>query len=86
MSDPEHENQRCGVVNPRDHPEVAGPVSPKFAEAVALQRLADRTGVINRSDPVAKEAKNARGGLRIEFVELARSGAFELNSPRYSAG
>jgi hypothetical protein len=63
MSDPEHENQRCGVVNPRDHPEVAGPVSPKFAEAVALQRLADRTGVINRSDPVAKEAKNARGGL-----------------------
>ena len=63
MSDPEHENQRCGIVNPRDHPEVADPVSPKFAEAVAAQRLADRTGVFERGDTVAKEAKNARGGL-----------------------
>jgi len=61
MTDPKHENQRCGVVNPRDHSIVTDPVSPKFAEAVALQRLTDRTGVIERSDPVAKEAKNALG-------------------------
>jgi hypothetical protein len=86
MANPEHQNQRCGVVNPRDHPGVADPVSSKFAEAVALQRLTDRTGVFERSDPVAKEAKNAGGGLRIEFVELARGGAFELNPPGHGAG
>ncbi len=62
MSDPEHEDERFSVLNPRDHKGVADPVSPKFAEAVALQRLTDRTGVIERSNPIAKEAKNARGG------------------------
>jgi len=61
MSDPEHENEPLGVLDPRDHAEVANPVSPKFAESAALQRLADGTSVIKRSDPVAKEAKNALG-------------------------
>jgi hypothetical protein len=86
MADAEHENERCGVFNPGDDPVVADPITPKFAEAVALQRLTDRAGVIKRSDPVAKEAKNPRGGLRTEFVELARGGPFELNPPRRSAG
>ena len=61
MSDPENENEPLGVLDPRDHPEIANPVPPKFTEPVALQRLTDRTGVIERSDPVAKEAKNAFG-------------------------
>jgi hypothetical protein len=54
MSHPEHENEPLGVFNPRDHPKVADPVSPKFAEAFALHRLAVRTRVIERSDLVAK--------------------------------
>ncbi len=86
MSDPEHENQRLGVLDPHDHAEVADPVSPKLAEALAPQRLTDRTGVIEGSDAVAKEAKNALGRLRIEVVEFARGGALELNPPRHGAG
>jgi hypothetical protein len=57
MSDSEHENEPLGVVNPGDHPKVADPHSPKFAEAFALQRLADGTRVIERSHPVAKERR-----------------------------
>jgi hypothetical protein len=63
MSDPQHNDERFSVLNPRDHAIVADPVSRKFAEAVALQRLTDRTRVIERSDPIAKEAENARDEL-----------------------
>jgi hypothetical protein len=63
MSDPQHKDERFSVLNPRDHAIVADPVSPKFTKPVALQRLTDRTHVIERGAPIANEAKNARGGL-----------------------
>jgi len=63
VSDAQHKKERISVLNPRDHKGVADTVSPKFAEVVTLQRLTDRTGVIERGNPIAKEAKNALGGL-----------------------
>ena len=75
MSDPEHENQRCGVVNPRDRPGVADSVSPKFAEAVALRRLVDRTGVISG-------ATRSRGKRRMRAADfLARRNPVENRPP-----
>jgi hypothetical protein len=59
MPDPEHQDKRFGIHNLRDDAVVPRPVSPKFAETIALQRLTDRTRIIEGSDPVAKEAKNA---------------------------
>jgi hypothetical protein len=86
MSDPKHKDERFSVLNPRNHAIVADPVSPKFAEAIALQRLTDRTRIIKRSDPIAKETENARDGLWIEPIEFARCCALELNPPRHDAG
>jgi len=94
VSDPRHENERIGVLDPRDHAIVADAVSPEFAKPVTLQRLTDRTGVIQRGDAIAKEAKNSLGGLRTDcfatlamtVVEFARGGAFELNPPGHGAG
>ena len=63
MPDPEHKNTRFGVFYSRDEAIVADPVSPKFAEPVALQRLTDRTWIRERRDSVAKKAKNTPGGL-----------------------
>jgi len=86
MADSEHENQPFGVLDPRDHAKVADPVSPKFPQPLAFQRLTDGAGVIEWDDPITKEAKNPLGGLGIEFIELARGGALELNPPRHGAG
>jgi hypothetical protein len=58
MPDPEHKNARFDIFYSRDHAIVADPISPKFAEPVALQRLTDRTWIIERGDSVAKKAKN----------------------------
>jgi hypothetical protein len=86
MSDPERENEPLGVFNPGDHPKVANPDSPKFAEAFALHRMAGGTRVIDWSQTVAKETKSALRGLRAEFLQFARRGPLELNPPRHGAG
>jgi hypothetical protein len=63
MPDPENKNARFGILNPRDYTIVADPISPKFAEALALQRLAGRTWILKRGDSVAEKAKNTPGRL-----------------------
>jgi hypothetical protein len=62
MSDPKHKDERFSVLNPRNHAIVADPVSPKFAGAFALQRLTDRTRIIERSDPIAQGQRKIVGG------------------------
>jgi len=84
MSDSEHEDQRFGVLDPRNDVIIADPISPEFAEALALQCVADRTGGVRY--PVAEKARNAPGGLGIEFVEFPRGGPLELNPPRHGGG
>ena len=63
MPDPEHQDKGFGIHNPRNDAIVPYPVSPKFAETLALQRLADRTRIIERSHAITQEAKNAASGL-----------------------
>jgi hypothetical protein len=63
MPDSEHQDKRFEIHNPRNDAVVSYPVSPKFAETIALQRLTDRTTIIERSDAVAKVAKKALRGL-----------------------
>ena len=63
MPDPEHQDKRFGIHNPRNDAVVSHPVSPKFAETIAPQRLTDRTRIIERSKAVAKETKDAGRGL-----------------------
>ena len=83
MADPEHQDKRFGIHNPRDNAVVPNPVSPKFAETIALQCLTDRTRIVERSEAVAKEAKNAARGLGINFGQFARRSPLELNLPRH---
>jgi hypothetical protein len=63
MPNPQDEDARFGVFYSRDHAMVADPISPKFTESVAFQRLTDRTRIFERGDTVTKEAKHTPGGL-----------------------
>ena len=86
MPDPQHQNERFRIDDPRDEATIPDPVSPKFAETIALQRLAERTRIVERSHSVAKEAKNPARGLRIELGQFARRRPLELNLPRHDGG
>jgi hypothetical protein len=63
MADSEHKNAGLGVFYSSYCAVVADPVPPKFAETIAFQRLAERPRIVERSDSVAKEAKNPACGV-----------------------
>jgi hypothetical protein len=78
VTDAHDEDHQTVVHDASNEAEVAEAVLPVFAQRIAFQRLADRSRVIEVSDPVPQEGDDAAADLGIELGERLCGGVFVL--------
>ena len=81
MSDTIDVNDALAVPYVSDNSVVANAISPKTAEARALQGFANRPRVFRGGYAGLQERKNAAGGLRVELAKFSYRARVELNLP-----
>jgi len=85
VADPDHEDAHGRILDVADDAVVADTVFPELAQAGALERLANATGILQLGDAAMQEGQDAACGLRIELAEFLFCGGVELNPPGHSA-
>jgi hypothetical protein len=70
MPDSQHKHNKAIVLDLTDQPERTDSIFPEFAEARALQRLADAARIFEPGQPIAKEFEDPAAVLSVELLEL----------------